>query len=471
MMQKTIRLLQLFFLFSIPQHYFTQENNYWHHQYGAKSSLLCGAAVATYFDNGAIYYNPATLCFKDSGNISLSANLYNAEILRRENALGEDLDLQATNFNFSPQIVSGNKKIGKNAEVEFILLSRSDVQFNQSLSFNKIYNDTLLFFSNYSLYVGSYNYRKRVLDEWAGLSMSFNISEKMGFGIASFISYRISRYFMGINASSVGLYQFYQPVSKSDSSLSLSSNSVSLINKLGWVYHGEKNNFGLTLTLPSVSLWGKSQLEYSVFISDPNNNIQPRDVYLKRSNLKTQFKYPLSFAMGYSRKLQNSQLHFTSEFFSSIRPYTTVLVPTDPPTPTSGDVVLNGEGITSFLESKRNVLNVAVGWERRLKGTTELLLGFATDFNSRQMYWDGISNVNYAMNQEEFNIFHFSAGIGFQHKKNNIAVGLISSSGGGISQQIADFQNPTALSKFLGFNYNSMYSFFSSYGIVVGLTY
>ena len=192
-----------------------QENNYWYHQYGAKSSLLCGAAVATYFDNGAIYYNPATLCFKDSGNISLSANLYNAEILKRQNALGEGLNLTSTNFNFSPQIVSGNKKIGKKAELEFILMSRADVQVNHNLSFNKIYNDTLLFYSNNSLYVASYNYRKRVLDEWAGISMSFKLTDKIGLGIASFVRYRFSRYAMDLKSSSIGLYQYYQPGSKS----------------------------------------------------------------------------------------------------------------------------------------------------------------------------------------------------------------------------------------------------------------
>ena len=118
---KIFKVVVIFVLFSISGlNLWAQENNYWNHQYGAKSSLLCGAAVASYFDNGAIYYNPATLCFKDSGNVALSANLYNAEMLNRKNALGEGLDLKATNFNFSPQIVSGNKKVGKRAEVEFI---------------------------------------------------------------------------------------------------------------------------------------------------------------------------------------------------------------------------------------------------------------------------------------------------------------------------------------------------------------
>jgi hypothetical protein len=468
---KNYLLLSLFFVLVVKPNLIAQENNYWYHQYGAKSSLLCGAAVATYFDNGAIYYNPATLCFKDSGNIALSANLYNAEILNRKNALGEGLDLKSSNFNFSPQIVSGNRKIGKNIELEFILLSRTDVQFNQNLSFNKIYNDTLLFYSNNSLYVASYNYRKRVLDEWAGLSISFNLTEKIGFGIASFVSYRFSRYFMEMNASSIGLYQYYQPVSKSDSSISISSNTISLINKIGLVYQGDKNNFGIALTLPSIPIYGNSQLEYSIFINDPNNIVQPRDVYMKRSNLQTQFKYPLSCSIGFSRKLKRSKLHLTSEYFSPISKYKTVDVPVTLPDINSGDVVLNAQDIKSFEEAKRNILNFAIGWERVIKGKTELLLGFATDFNSKNSYWDGISQVNYALNQEDFNIYHFSAGVGFQHKKNNIAVGLITSKGGGTTQQFADFQNPTAFSKFFGFNYNTMFTYFSSYGIVVGLTY
>ena len=448
-----------------------QENNYWYHQYGAKSSLLCGAAVATYFDNGAIYYNPATLCFKDSGNISLSANLYNAEILKRQNALGEGLNLTSTNFNFSPQIVSGNKKIGKKAELEFILMSRADVQVNHNLSFNKIYNDTLLFYSNNSLYVASYNYRKRVLDEWAGISMSFKLTDKIGLGIASFVSYRFSRYAMDLKASSIGLYQYYQPVSKSDSSLSIISNTISSINKIGFVYQGEKNNFGIAVTLPSINIYGKSEIEYAIFINDPNNIAQPLDVYMKRSNLKTQYKYPLSLSIGLTRKLKRSKYHFTGEYFFPVKKYSTIVIPVNAPEPNSGDVVLNAENIKSFEEAKKNIFNFAFGWERTIKGSTELLLGFATDFNSRDDYWDGISTVNYALNQEDFNIYHFSIGVGFQHKKNNIAVGLITSKGNNYTQQIADFQNPTAFSKFFGFNNYLMNTLFSSYGIVVGLTY
>jgi len=468
---KNLSVWLLITVFFLPVITFSQENNYWYHQYGAKSSLLCGAAVATYLDNGAIFYNPATLCFKDSGNIALSANLYNAEFLNRKDALGEGLDLKTSNFNFSPQIVSGNKKISKNVELEFILLSKTDVQFNQNLSFNKIYNDTLLFYSNNSLYVASYNYRKRVLDDWAGLSMSIKLNQRIGLGIASFVSYRFSRYFMEMKTSSIGLYQYYQPVSKSDSSISISSNTISLINKIGLVYNGEKNNLGFTITLPSVSVFGKSQLEYSVFINDPNNIVQPRDVYLKRSNLKTNYKYPLSFSVGYTRKLSHSQLHFSGEFFTQINKYTTIEVPTEQPEINSGDVVLNAQDIKSFEEAKKNIFNFSIGWERQIKGKTELLMGFATDFNSREDYWDNISLVNYSLNQEDFNIYHLSLGIGFQHKKNNIAIGLVTSQGGGYSQQMADFQNPTAFSKFFGFSNNSMNTIFSSYGIVVGLTY
>ena len=301
--------------------------------------------------------------------------------------------------------------------------------------------------------------------------MSFKLTDKIGLGIASFVSYRFSRYAMDLKASSIGLYQYYQPVSKSDSSLSIISNTISSINKIGFVYQGEKNNFGVAVTLPSISIYGKSEIEYAIFINDPNNIAQPLDVYMKRSNLNTQYKYPLSLSIGLTRKLKRSKYHFTGEYFFPVKKYSTIVIPVNAPEPNSGDVVLNAENIKSFEEAKKNIFNFAFGWERIIKGSTELLLGFATDFNSRDDYWDGISTVNYALNQEDFNIYHFSIGVGFQHKKNNIAVGLITSKGNNYTQQIADFQNPTAFSKFFGFNNYLMNTLFSSYGIVVGLTY
>ena len=269
-MKSNLSTTLLFFIiiFSV-RYYFSQEYNYWSNNFGAKSTLMCGAAVSNYFDNGAIFYNPATLCFKDSGNISLSANLYKFESLKRIDALGQGLSVNSTNFNFSPQIVSGNKKIGKKLEIEFILMSKSDIQFNQSLSFNKYYNDTLIFSAPQSLYVGSYNMRKRILDEWGGLSMSFNLTDKIGIGFGSFVSYRMSRYQMNISANNISTDTIFPAVSKSDSALTINKNDINVILKGGLVYNGDKNNFGFTVTASSIPVWGRGDLEYSIFISDP----------------------------------------------------------------------------------------------------------------------------------------------------------------------------------------------------------
>ena len=452
--------------------FFCQDGNYWNNQYGAKSTLLCGAAVATYFDNGAIFYNPATLCFKDSGNISLSANLYEAELIKRGNALGEGLDLKGANFNFAPQIVSGNKKLAKKAEIEFILLSRSDVQFNQSLSFNKLYKDTLVFEPQQSLYVGSYNLRKRVLDEWGGISMSFQIGKKMGFGVGSFVSYRLSRYQMSMNASSVGTDTIYQTIAKSDSSLNMFTNTLNLIFKAGWVYHGDKNHFGITLTAPSIHLWGKGNLEYAVFFTDPQSwAFAPSNVYIRRQNLPSFYKYPLSISIGYTRKFKKSQLHFSTEYFAKVLPYFSLPVTSAISKVGSGNVTYGGEYVKGFQDAKRQILNAAIGWEKTLKGNTQLLAGFCTDFNSAMENWEEMSLADRNLNLEGFNLFHFSLGIGFQHNKNNIAVGLSYSMSQQLSNSLADFQNPTSVSKFYGFQQFNCVTEYRSIGIVVGLTY
>ena len=463
----------LFVLLSIYTLTFSaQEYNYWSNNFGAKSTLLCGAAVSNYFDNGAIYYNPATLCFKDSGNISLSANLYEFESLTRNDILGKGLTVGSNNFNFSPQIVSGNKKIGKKAEIEFILMSKTDVQFNQSFSFNKNYYDTLIFGAPQSLYIGSFNLKKRVLDEWGGLSMSFKLSDKIGLGIGSFFSYRMYKYQMSMNASSIGTDTIYPTISKSDSAITINSNTVNFILKGGIVYNGEKNNVGLTITTNAFPIWGKGDIEYSIFFSDPFLvGFLPIDVYIRRVNLKTRYKYPWSVAFGYTRKYKRAKLHFTSEIFGDIKPYYTLKIPDAKPEPGSGNVSLGGDYFKGIKDARRTVANFALGYERVLKGTLELLAGLSTDFKSNLDYYPDITNVDYSLNSESFNILHYSIGFAFQHNKNNIAIGLAGSTGWSYGFSIADFQNPTAFSKYFGYlDYNSL-TRYRSLGIVVGLTY
>ncbi|MFN5181790.1 MAG: hypothetical protein ACK5D5_02055 [Bacteroidota bacterium] len=462
-------LIVLTWIFLFNQKYFSQEHNYWSNNFGAKSTLLCGAAVSNYFDNGAIFYNPATLCFKDSGYLSLSANLYEYESLTRTNALGDGLSLSSSNFNFSPQIVSGNKKIGDKAELEFILMSKTDVQFNQSLSFNKMYYDTLIFNAQQSLYVGSYNLKKRVLDEWGGLSMSFKLSEKWGFGFGTFFSYRMYKYQMSMNASSIGTDTIYPSISKSDSALTVNTNNLNLILKSGIVYNGEKNNFGLTVTLPSIRLRGKGDLEYSIFFS--GIYFIPVDVYIRRINVNTIYKYPGSIAVGYTRKYKRSKLHFTAEVFGRIDPYYTLKISDATGISGSGNVSLGGEYVKGIKEGKRPIANLAIGYEKVLKGTLELLMGFSTDFRNNTESAD-ISFLDYNFGNEAFNLFHYSLGVGFQHNKNNIAIGLAGSLGSRFVPSIADFQNPTVFSKFFGYNvYGNNYNTYKSIGIVVGLTY
>ena len=302
--------------------------------------------------------------------------------------------------------------------------------------------------------------------------MSFQLGKRMGFGVGSFVSYRFSRYQMNMNASNIGTDTIYQTIAKSDSSLSIFSNNISLILKAGWVYHGDKNNIGITFTAPSIHLWGKGNMEYSVFFTDPLSYVfAPSNVYIRRQNLLTNYKYPFSAAIGYSRILAKSQFHFSLEYFAKINPYYTMPLFGKNKDFKDGDVIYGGEYVKGFQESKRSIVNLALGWEKSIIGTTELLLGFCTDFNSAQSSWENISLADYNLHQENFNLFHFSAGIGFVHNKNNIAVGFTFSAAQQASNSLGDFQNPTSFSKFYGFqNFNAVTEY-RSFGVVVGLTY
>ena len=103
-MQKFIYILLLNSVFFSSL--FAQDSHYWNLQYGSKSMLLGGVLTSGFYDNSAVYYNPAALAFVNYSHVSINATAYRYEALRLKNGGGENIDLNSNRFSTYPQMVS-----------------------------------------------------------------------------------------------------------------------------------------------------------------------------------------------------------------------------------------------------------------------------------------------------------------------------------------------------------------------------
>jgi hypothetical protein len=84
-----------------------QDTHYQTNQFGTRSALMGGAVVGGVKDNTAIFYNPGSLGFIDTGMVSINANLYRIETIQIENVLGQTKDFKGMNFTSLPLLISG----------------------------------------------------------------------------------------------------------------------------------------------------------------------------------------------------------------------------------------------------------------------------------------------------------------------------------------------------------------------------
>jgi hypothetical protein len=450
----------------------SQENNYWSTQYGAKSNLLGGASVATFVDDGAIFYNPAALAFKDSSHISVAASAFQFEMTKVKNGMGTDLDLHDINYDVAPQLVGGNLKISKKVEAEFILLSRYIVNANL-LSVQK--SDVLLRLNDTATlcrFTGEFESRNKVQEQWAGAAISYRLTKNIGIGLTNFVAYRFQKSLQGNNTTAVPVnsQQFY--IMKFDFSRGLSYYTVRNILKAGFSYTGKKLAAGCAFTFPSIHLMGQGTADNYFYLANlPDNNFVGFNQYNKGENVQVTYKSPWSVSSGLKFNLGRLKVYLSAEYFAKLSWY-------DLYTPQPGTSVIPGPmGImhkpdTSFSIRKgaNAVTNFAAGTELKITSQIALLAGFRSDFTSRTYDFNSINDN--MLSETGFNIWHSSLGFYYIQNKTTITSGVCWSYGqSGIRPQPVNFADPTNDTYLLGRPVTSGQFIYNRLSLIVGFTF
>ncbi|OJJ17800.1 hypothetical protein BKI52_28480 [marine bacterium AO1-C] len=405
-----------------------QQNHYWANQYGARSSLMGGAVVAGVNDNSAIYYNPAAVAGL-ANTISLNANLYQLSWFNVENGLGNGLDINSSSFDLYPQFAGGTISF-KNPRLKagYMLMTRAYHFLKFDERHEKLF-DAIPNIQGSEEFIGTASYLSRANEQWVGLTLAYQVSDKFSIGLTQILGYRFQNFKATVTGEAVttDFNNFYTAVVRDEYEMSF--DNLKAVWKLGFQWNLNPLKIGLTITSPSVNINplnlsnGRARRESSVANLDRGLTDPEYANYLatdKQDKIPSLYKYPLSVGLGLEYESAKTKIALAAEYFHSLDEYQ-VLSPQSRPVVRPSVIFrdLATDDFLSFASQSLPVVNFAVGVEHQVNAKWSILAGFRTDYNSYDQVAEDIGDdISY------WDLFHLSAGATFHKKQSDITIGL-----------------------------------------------
>jgi len=484
----------VFLIITTLQFLKAQDTHYWTSQFGTRGSVLGNAVMGGVYDLSAIYYNPGCFAKVDSSAISVSANVYQYDMLNMKDGAGLGLNLKSNQFTALPSMLAGSFQF-KNPKYKrhhfgYILIATAQTSINTNFRKDAM-EDVIPDFNNPGKeeYIGQFALKSILSEQWAGGTYAYDINAHWGFGFTMFAAYRdqsveksfVSRVSLPYT-SDYGL--FVTPMVSYSDVQSASLSSIRGCSKLGLSYTSNQLDVGLTFNTPSISIYndavvqrdelygylntdslnfteytsGAQDYETFVYLADSfrfdisNYNFVINDRQSSgTTKMKAAYKTPFSVSGGVVLKSSKKgkdddakkKWFFSFEYFGAVSQYFIVQPEVRPvirPVSASYNLenTFTSTDFIGIMESRRSVLNVAFGYERYINERLRLLMSFRTN-NS---YYDAqLSEME--LSQTFWNIWHFS--LGGLYKKNNtiISAGINYFDGYGTSNPYIVMSNPT----------------------------
>jgi hypothetical protein len=432
-----------------------QDAHYWTQTYGTRSTLLGGAVIGSVDDLGATFYNPGNLSLTDDPNFLFSAKVfeYNSIFIEPEQGLTEGISKQS--FTPSPGFVVANltgEWLGKN-RLAFSFLTRQTfntrfkTRFVGELDTNSV--------SNEILYEGDSD------ELWGGITWSypFKGEYELGIGITNYVAVRNYRTRNSVNI---------QVVDTSDNVGILSGMTeydyynLRLLWKAGIGFTFESVKFGLTLTTPSINLFGSGETDINLNSSgiDADGDLLPDEFLISnfQKDLNSIYKSSIAIGFGAYYKFSDFKMHFAAEYYSKVDKFN-VLTSNEFQSQTGGINLTN-----NLSHALSSVLNIGLGFEYYLSAKVTAYGGFVTDFSAL----NSTAKTNHSISS--WNIYHVTGGGSLSFEKLEVTFGL---SLGIASDELSVPLAPLSPSDDVNFIFEQQNAKFSSVRVkfILGLTF
>ncbi|AWW28747.1 long-chain fatty acid transport protein [Echinicola strongylocentroti] len=410
-----------------------QSNHYWTRNYGSESMLLNGSVIGGVTDLGAVYYNPARLALTENPAFIISADVYELNSYRIEDAIGNRKDLKQSSFGGAPSLAAGtiDMKEKSRSTFAYAILLRYDNDFGFSYR-DEVTRNVLPNVPGDELFEGELNVTNNLKDQWFGGSWAYKLKDNFSFGVSLFGSRTEGS--KGNKFDMTALDQ-NKDITKYDYSRGYSFQSYGILAKFGAAYSTDHMDLGMTITAPRAHLFGKGSYNYQLYFAAPDDS-GIEDIYTNdyQSDLDIQLKSPLSIGMGASYHLaENKVIHFSAEYFGKISTYNILeAAPHEMQSKPDSTIYF------SLTDSRKSIANAGVGVEWFLSKKVSFYGGFSTDFNAAPentvsfvTQESSASNISF-----DANFYHVAGGVLLKFKGAEFTLGATHTSGN------TDFDKP-----------------------------
>jgi hypothetical protein len=386
-----------------------QDAHYWTQTYGTRSTLLGGAVIGSVDDLGATFYNPGKLVLTDDPSFLFSARVFELENLSIEPTDGLTEGASKSKLRPSPSFIVFNLSsnwLGK-SNLAFSFLTRQTFETRLKTRYVGIINSSD--FSNEILYEGSSD------EYWGGITWSYPFYGKyeLGIGFSNYIAVKSYRSRNSISLqekdslNNVGLlsgireYDYY---------------NVRILWKAGIGFTFESIRFGLTVTTPSLNLFGSGETDINLNSSgvDIDGDDMPDEFLISNYQKDLQSKYTSAFAFGIGAyyRFSDFKIHISGEYYSRVNKFN--VLTTNRFKSQTGNIFLTNH----LTQALKPVLNIGLGLEYLISQRVTTYGAFITDFSALEK--DERSNHSVS----SWNFYHLTGGASLTFDKLEVTFGL-----------------------------------------------
>lgn len=417
-----LKILVLFLISTTLGH--AQDYHQWSEHFGARASLLGGAATAGLGDNATVYYNPAAMNFVTNPSLSITVNAYRVLNLKMENALGNGIDLKNTQLSTSPNLIAGILSLGKKKKLRlgYGVITRRSYTAKYDYLHEGNY-EILESTEGPERFVASYNLFHQLNEYWGGFALSYPLTENIAIGFAHYGIYRDVKYSNSHEMSVLPVDGSTGDVSSVSTNISFNYWNVKGIFKPSIALSVENFKFGVSLTTPSFNMLGRANVYRDYSIINMNEVIGTDLTFIDRAEKqKAVHKENGSLAFGVSWRFgKKSWLHITNETFFGGK-YYLIFNPKQSPNvypaaiPESDiNTYFGNQNFLAFGEETHAITNLGVGFETQLSERWKIYLGSRTDFLYNEQPYYIFTRIG--IEASKWNLYHLSLGLVRETKK------------------------------------------------------
>jgi hypothetical protein len=397
-----------------------QSGHYWTQQYGTRSMLLSGSVIGGVSDLGAVFYNPARLGQIDNPAFLISANVYELNRLKVEDAFGNNLDAAKKDFGGVPSLASGTFKVAFLPKHHFAWAIM--VRNNQDLNFsyrNEVHKDVIENFPGEEYFGAEVAISLKAKETWTGGSWSYPITDKLSIGVSGFFSQMDEGKSSKIELQAltadnkVAIYRFNK---------SFSMSHYSILAKAGLSYQFKSGLIGLTVLTPQVKISGNGSYQNEKFFTGIEGESVNPDVYTTsyQNDLNANYKSPWAVGTGLTYFLKKSKIHLSAEWYSKLPKYTMMQI-ADHYSQSSDDTIR-----LKVVDEFNSVVNLGLGLEIYLSEKISFYTSFSTDFsavtNDISRFVENLPETSNTTVKADY--YHYGAGFVLNVKSADITLGV-----------------------------------------------